>query len=160
MPPFVRTLIFTLLVPVTVVVWLPLLLDRTGWPGRAWDLGPFRYLGWIPLVLGASGYLACAWDFSFRGRGTPAPIDPPRFLVRGRLYRFVRNPMYVCVGLVLTGESLLFGSAAPLFLVTTLWPLFHLFVVLYEEPTLRRKFGAEYEQYLREVPRWIPRLRS
>jgi protein-S-isoprenylcysteine O-methyltransferase Ste14 len=92
------------------------------------------------------------------GRGTLAPIDPPRHLVRVGLYRHVRNPMYVGALLVLVGEALFFESERLGFYAAIMALVYHLFVVLYEEPRLRDLFSEEYENYRRAVPRWIPRL--
>ena len=103
----------------------------------------------------------CAfWGFALRGRGTPAVFDPPKKLVVQGPYRIVRNPMYWSVASVMLGEALVFRSLrlaeiGIIFFLTTM-----LFVLVYEEPILRRKFGAEYEAYCRQVPRWFPRLRS
>ena len=116
--------------------------------------------GLVAITLGGMAVLMCDWDFAASGKGTPAPIDPPRTLVRRGLYRAVRNPMYVGVVTVLLGESLVFNSVCLLVYAIGLWLAFHLFVVLYEEPTLRRTFGMEYQNYCATVPRWIPRLRA
>ena len=157
MPPILRTAIFTVLVPgfwtVAVPYWV---LPRGAQP----DLSGFRPLGGAAIVLGAAIYAWCAfWAFAQVGRGTPGPWDPPRRLVSHGLYRVVRNPMYWGVGLVLLGEATLFRSAVLLWLLLIFVSLVSLFVLLYEEPTLRRTFGDEYEQYCREVPRWLPRLK-
>ncbi|MBA2501702.1 MAG: isoprenylcysteine carboxylmethyltransferase family protein [Pyrinomonadaceae bacterium] len=101
-------------------------------------------------------YLWCAWDFTFVGKGTPAPFDPPKEIVLRGLYRFVRNPMYVAVMLVLIGEVMFFESAVILIYASIVFLSFHLWVVYYEEPTLRRKFGESFEQYCQKVSRWIP----
>ena len=97
--------------------------------------------------------------FVRQGHGTPAPMAPPGRLVVSGPYRAVRNPAYLTALGVLLGEALLLGSRAVLVYAGAMAVAFHLFVVLYEEPALRRKFGAEYEAFCREVPRWIPRLR-
>jgi protein-S-isoprenylcysteine O-methyltransferase Ste14 len=111
------------------------------------------------MVIGATGAavaLWCIFTFAFIGKGTPAPFDPPRRLVIQGPYRFVRNPMYIGAGLALAGAALfyeswpLLGYAGLFFLIT------HLFVVVYEEPTLRRTFGPEYEAYCRQIRRWWP----
>jgi protein-S-isoprenylcysteine O-methyltransferase Ste14 len=96
--------------------------------------------------------------FALEGVETPAPIFPTRHLVVNGFYRFVRNPMYVAVLSVIFGQALLFGSVGLLEYAVLPWLAAHLFVVGYEEPTLRRSFGAEYETYRANVPRWIPRL--
>ena len=152
--PLLKMLIFTLLVPGTVTVWLPRIL----YPGQSRLAGGAgAVLGSFAIILGTAGYLRCAWDFAFTGRGTPAPIDPPKVLVARGLYRFVRNPIYLSVLAVLVGESLLFGSLALLRYAVIWFVIFYLFVVFYEEPALERKFGASYKGYRQRVRRWIPR---
>jgi len=111
------------------------------------------------ILIGASIYLRCAWDFAFAGRGTPAPIDPPKELVVRGLYRYVRNPMYVGVLSVVVGQAIWFEARGLFAYAALCFLLFFAFVVLYEEPALRRKFGESYERYCNEVPRWIPRLK-
>lgn len=148
-----KTLVFTILVPGTVTVVIPRRLLGAG----AQPVVPFGLIGILPIALGAACYLWCAWNFASAGRGTPAPIDPPKVLVARGPYRVVRNPMYVGVVLILLGESVLFASMTLLWYALLLWLCFHLFVVLYEEPTLRRKFGTAYERYCKTVSRWVPR---
>jgi hypothetical protein len=94
------------------------------------------------------------------GRGTPAPIDPPKELVVRGLYRFARNPMYVGVLAVIAGQSWLFGSPPLAIYALAVFACFHVFVIAYEEPTLRRHFDGAYERYCAAVPRWLPRLRG
>jgi len=98
------------------------------------------------------------WDFAANGRGTLAPVDPPRTLVVRGLYRYVRNPMYVGVMTILLGESLFFASTTLLRYAIGCFVAFHLFIMLYEEPTLRSKFGESYITYCSAVNRWLPRL--
>jgi len=154
--PLLKTLLFTVVVPGTVVVLVPRWLMRGGatvqggWPGVA---------GALLLVWGAVLYLRCAWDFAVRGRGTPAPLDPPRELIVSGLYRFMRNPMYLGVLSMVVGEAALVRAGVLLGYAGALLLAFHLFVVTYEEPTLRRKFGPSHERYCAAVPRWLPRLR-
>ena len=95
-----------------------------------------------------------------REHGTPAPMDPPKELVVVGFYRYVRNPMYVGIILILIGYFLWFGYWSLLIYTASVFIVIHLFVTLYEEPTLQRKFGESYEKYCRRVPRWIPRLRA
>ena len=127
--------------------------------GRAAFEGP-RPLGWIVVAIGAIVGLPCVWEFAWRGLGTPAPFDPPRRLVITGPYRFVRNPMYVGMGIALLGEALIFPNSTWLLLamLVSLWAVVSVFIIEYEEPTLRRMFGADYEAYFRAVRRWIPRL--
>jgi len=97
--------------------------------------------------------------FAIQGLGTPAPIFPTRRLVVSGLYRYVRNPMYVAVVSLILGQGLFFGNLRVLEYGIAIWVAFHLFVLLYEEPTLRNAYGSEYEEFCIHVPRWIPRLR-
>ena len=122
--------------------------------------GALRYLAFPLWLVSGAAVLWCFWDFTFKGRGTPAPMDPPKELVAVGLYRFVRNPMYVAGVLALIGWAL-WSPSLPLILAPFLFfAATHTFVTLYEEPTLRVKFGAAYEEYLRRVPRWIPQIRK
>lgn len=116
--------------------------------------------GVVLLVCGAVIVLWCIWEFAWTGRGTPAPFDPPRRLVIRGPYRFVRNPMYLGLGVFLAGEALsLRDLIGRMFvLIAVLWMVVTVFVVFYEEPALRRLFGADYADYCRNVRRWIPRL--
>lgn len=122
---------------------------------------PLRWLGVIPLNIGANIAALCFIHFIRSGRGTPAPFDAPRRLVITGPYRYVRNPMYVGTGLFIAGFAILFWE----FSTTLLWYAIgiavavNLFILLYEEPTLRRKFNADYREYCRNVRRWIPRTR-
>jgi protein-S-isoprenylcysteine O-methyltransferase Ste14 len=97
--------------------------------------------------------------FALQGLGTPAPVFPTRHLVVTGLYRHVRNPMYLAVAAAILGQSLWFGNVRVLVYGFAVWLAFHLFVTAYEEPTLRRTYGHEYEEFCANVPRWIPRVR-
>lgn len=119
-----------------------------------------QVIGMIVGTLGAFIALWCIFTFSFVGKGTPAPFDPPRRLVIRGPYRFVRNPMYIGAGLALAGASLFYQSIFLLGYAGVFLFLCHLFVLWYEEPTLRRTFGSEYEMYCRKVQRWWPIIRS
>ena len=131
-----------------------------------WSIGETAFdsplpLGWIVVGIGALIGLPCVWEFAWRGLGTPAPFDPPRRLVITGPYRFVRNPMYVGMGIALLGEALVFPNLTFLMLglIVALWCVVSLFIIGYEEPTLRSMFGHDYEEYCHQVRRWIPRLR-
>ena len=153
-----RTLIFTILVPGFWTVAMPYwILPR----GTRMEMRAAGVLGLILMVAGAALYFVTAfWGFALRGRGTPAPIDPPKELVVEGPYRVVRNPMYWAVASVVVGEALVFHSVTLAELAVALFAGAMLFVLFYEEPTLRRKFGAEYDAYCRRVPRWFPRFRG
>ncbi|MEK6300837.1 MAG: isoprenylcysteine carboxylmethyltransferase family protein [Acidobacteriota bacterium] len=156
----IKTLIFTILAPGTLTILIPRWLLASSAGRECFSIGVFRYLGLAAIIVGTSIYLWCAWDFTFAGKGTPAPIDPPKELVARGLYRYVRNPMYVGMTSVLIGEAFLFQSLTLLAYAGTVLLVFHLFVVLYEEPALTRKFGDSYRRFRETVPRWIPRLRG
>jgi len=122
------------------------------------DLAQARFLG-LPLIA-VGGWLlvdSIFLRFAHEGRGTLAPVDPPRAVVRGGAFRFVRNAMYIAVVTIIVGEALLFRSWRLLVWAAILFTAFHLFVVGYEEPALRRRFGESYETYRRDSGRWIPR---
>ncbi|MET0398469.1 MAG: isoprenylcysteine carboxylmethyltransferase family protein [Longimicrobiaceae bacterium] len=151
-----KNLLFTVLVPGAVAGLVPYLILARGADASPVVRGSAQWLALAVGVLGAGVYAWCVWDFAARGRGTPAPIDPPRTLVVSGPYRYVRNPMYCGVLLVLVGQVLFFASR-PLLLYALAWlGVVHLFVVLYEEPALRRRFGGSYEEYRVAVRRWIP----
>jgi protein-S-isoprenylcysteine O-methyltransferase Ste14 len=153
---WLRTALFTLLVPGTVLGLVPFALIATNW-GRRFNPGAAHLIGFMLLIAGVSIIVWCFIDFVLLGRGTPAPYDPPRRLVVAGLYKWTRNPQYVGVILValseafLSGRMLLFGYAV--FLAVG----YHLFVRFYEEPTLRRMFGEDYIQHCAVVSRWLPR---
>ena len=157
-----RTAIFTAIVPYTVGLWLPTQAHR------AFSEAPFRVeperwqiiLSLLLLLAGAAIYLWCAWDFSVKGLGSPAPIDAPINLVVNGLYRFVRNPMYVGVFLLIASRAVLFWSLPIVLYLALVATCVQLFIVLYEEPHLRKIFGEQYLDYRRRVPRWIPRFRT
>ena len=156
----IKTLIFTVVVPGTIAVLIPQwLLSPAGARGSL-ALGISRYLGILLILAGALIYFRCAWDFTFAGKGTPAPIDPPEDLVVQGLYKYVRNPMYVGVLSTVIGQAVWFESTALFGYAALVCLLFCTFVILYEEPVLRRKFGNSYERYRKTVPRWLPRLRK
>ena len=133
------------------------------WLGFRAEAGaePWRWLGAIPSALGFAVALRCVWDFGWTGHGTPAPFIPPNRLVVVGFYRYVRNPMYVGFAAGWIGLWVVFGHANPVVIaaVAAVALGVHLFVLFYEEPTLRGKFGEDYQEYCRNVRRWWPRLR-
>jgi protein-S-isoprenylcysteine O-methyltransferase Ste14 len=133
-----------------------------GWLGFRVEAAGWRWLAAVPSVLGFGVALRCVWDFGWTGRGTPAPMAPPQRLVIVGFYRHVRNPMYVGFAVGWIGLWIVFGHAGVVAVgaAAAVAVAGHLFVVFYEEPTLREKFGPDYEQYCRNVHRWLPRLRA
>ena len=118
----------------------------------------FRFIGALFVTLGAVGLLDSFVRFALQGVGTPAPVFPTRHLVTTGLYRYVRNPMYATVVMTILGQSLILGNLRLLDYGVVVWLPAHLFVLFYEEPTLRATFGWDYQSYCAEVPRWIPRF--
>lgn len=116
-----------------------------------------RYAGGILILLGAVGLLESFVRFALQGGGTPAPVFPTSHLVVSGLYRYVRNPMYIAVMAAILGQGLLFGNIRLFAYVGIVWLVFHLFVLVYEEPALRAVYGSEYVSFCDAVPRWIPR---
>src|SRR5213596_1592859 len=152
----VRTVLVAVLFMGTVLVYVPFFL-ASGPETAHWTLGPWRYVGLLPLAAGVAGLAWCLRDFALVGRGTPAPFDPPRQLVATGLYRWVRNPMYLSALSLLVGEAALLEAPVLLRYAAGFFLVAHLFVVLYEEPALRRTFGESYDRYRATVPRWLAR---
>ncbi len=141
--------------------WFWLLPAWLGFEVRLTGVARWRWLVAIPSVLGFTVALRSVWNFGWTGRGTPVPIAPPKRLVAVGFYRHVRNPMYVGFFTGWAGLWIIFGRANLIAILVAACAVLgmHLFVLLYEEPKLRRTFGADYEEFCRNVPRWIPRLR-
>jgi protein-S-isoprenylcysteine O-methyltransferase Ste14 len=148
--------VFFIAAPCTVGGLVPYWLTD-GWSGSApW---PMRVIGGLAIAAGLAGLIDAFVRFVRDGFGTPAPIAPPEHLVVGGLYRYVRNPMYVTVGVAIIGQALWLSSLLLVIYATLAWAVTALFVRFYEEPTLRRTFGAEYDHYCVNVRAWLPRLR-
>ncbi len=120
-------------------------------------IGVLQVAGMIVTAAGAALAVWCVLAFAIAGKGTPAPFDPPRQLVIRGPYRRVRNPMYIGAGLALAGVTFYFESVQVFFYTTAFFAIAHVFVVLYEEPTLKRMFGDEYDEYRKSVRRWWPK---
>ena len=161
----IRAIIFTILVPCTIAIYIPRWLAQS-YPTQI-EVEVLRYVGLPLMLVGFLFYLFSAIAFVVKGGGTPAiwftkPVsfligEEPGTLVSQGLYRFTRNPMYVGVVGVVLGEALWFEKEVLFFYVILLWLLFHLVIVFIEEPHLKMKMGEEYEQYLNSVPRWMGR---
>jgi protein-S-isoprenylcysteine O-methyltransferase Ste14 len=155
----VGSLVFLAVVPGVVAGLIPWLL--TGWEVREplpyW--APLRVAGLLLLATGVGALLEAFARFAVEGLGTPAPVAPTERLVVGGLYRYVRNPMYVAVEATIVGQALLLGQPILLLYAAAFAVAVAAFVHWYEEPTLRRQFGEEYERYRTAVPAWLPRRR-
>ena len=155
-PAAVGSAIFFVLAPGVVAGLIPWALG--GWMfAPIWY--PVRVIGLVLTAAGAVGLVSAFAQFVVEGLGTPAPVAEPRHLVIGGQYRYVRNPMYVSVVAAITGQALLFGQPGLLVYAAIAWAAMFVFVRLYEEPHLAERFGAEYEEYRRNVPGWWPRPR-
>ncbi len=147
-----KNFLFTVIVPGTVAVYVPLLIARDqGAASGLWTAAAV-----LLFLVGGSIYSWCVWDFASFGRGTPAPIDAPKKLVARGLYRYSRNPMYVGVLTTILGWATLFKAPRLLVYALCVGLCFHLFVVLYEEPHLQELFGGSYQDYRERVGRWLP----
>jgi protein-S-isoprenylcysteine O-methyltransferase Ste14 len=153
------SVIFLVVAPGTIAVYIPWTICRWRFASPLLGFFPFRILGVLMITAGLPVLLDSFVRFAIKGMGTPAPVAPPQHLVVTGLYRHVRNPMYVAVSLLIFGQGLLFGSVRLLEFGVVVWLAFFAFVVFYEEPALRRKFGKDYEKFCARVPRWIPRLK-
>ena len=154
------SLCFLLLAPGVVAGVVPRWISH-------WQMGPpllgisaLRGLGVVLIIAAVPLLLDSFARFAIQGLGTPAPVFPTKHLVVTGLYRYVRNPMYLGVVAMITGQGLLFGNLRVLGYGALVWLAFYLFVMGYEEPTLRETFGEEYRVFCANVPRWIPRLRA
>jgi len=143
-------------------LWIWLLPAWLGFHVEAEGANRWRWLAAVPSVLGFAVALRCIWDFGWTGRGTPVPVAPPQKLVVVGFYRYVRNPMYVGFFAGWISLWVIFGRASRTALIVAVVAVaaVGLFVPLYEEPTLRKLFGAQYQEYCRNVARWLPRLRA
>lgn len=152
--------IFLVIAPGTLAVYVPWSFTRWRLAPPLFAFFPMRVLGGLMIAAGLPVLLDSFARFAIQGLGTPAPVAPPQRLVITGLYRYVRNPIYVAVSLLIFGQGLLLGSVSLLEYGLVVWLGFFAFVLLHEEPTLREKFGKEYEDYCARVGRWIPRWRS
>lgn len=148
--------LFLLVAPGTLAGLIPFSLTE-GWRQPLGPL-PLAAAGAMLIAGGALLLLECFSRFALQGHGTPAPVAPPTRLIVTGAYRRVRNPMYVAVVSLVLGQAAVFADPRLLGYAAVLWLGFHLFVLGYEEPTLRQSFPEDYRAFFAAVPRWIPRL--
>ena len=156
MGPLIRAIAYGSLYIGVVLVFLPARVLEWSGVTRPLTTGPVQIVAAAIAAGGLALALWCILTFVIVGRGTPAPFDPPRRLVVSGPYRYVRNPMYIGVALALAGATLFYRSLALLGYATLFVVVVHLFIVTYEEPTLRSTFGQDYEVYSSRVNRWWP----
>src|SRR5262245_7531857 len=149
---------FFAVAPSSVAGLVPWWITRWEFRPPFFDLDATRAVGILLIVTGLPGLVDSFARFALQGLGTPAPIAPTQNLVVTGLYRYVRNPIYVALVAVILGQALLFGDWRLFLYGALVFFAFHVFVLAYEEPTLRESYGAEYETYRANIPRWIPRL--
>ena len=154
------TVCFLFIAPGTIAGLIPWWLSRWRMHAPLLGFSAIRILGVLLIMVGIPLLIESFARFALQGLGTPAPIFPTQHLVISGLYRYVRNPMYIGVCSVIVGQGLFLGDLNLLWYAVVVATGFHLFVLAYEEPTLRRTFGEEYEVFCANVPRWIPRLRA
>jgi len=150
--------VFFCLAPGTVAGLIPFWISRWQFEPSFFGFEPVRWFGVLLILFAVPVLLESCARFAVEGLGTPAPILPTQHLVVKGLYRYVRNPMYVAVVSIIIGQGLLLGNASVLVYAAVVWAPFFGFVLLYEEPKLRKTYGAEYDAYTARVPRWIPRI--
>jgi protein-S-isoprenylcysteine O-methyltransferase Ste14 len=150
--------VFFVVAPFTLTVLVPLWM--TGWRMQPpfFGLPPVRVIGVLLAIAGAVPLIESFRRFAVEGLGTPAPIAPTQRLIVTGFYRYVRNPMYVSVVAIILGQALILGDIRLLTYAAIVWLGFHVFVLAYEEPTLARTYGPEYDAFRAHVPRWIPRF--
>lgn len=151
--------IFLVIAPGFVAGVVPWWITRWRLRPPFFDFELTRSFGGLLIDVGALVLVDCFIRFAREGLGTPAPVAPTEHLVVTGFYRFVRNPMYVAVVNTILGQALFFPSVDLVVYAGLVWLAMHLFVVWYEEPTLRATFGEEYVRYSAAVHRWIPRFK-
>lgn len=156
MPVIFRTIAYASAFVALVLIYVP--ARFLAWSGIVRPAN-FEFAQIAGLAIGTIGAVIALWcvaTFSTIGKGTPAPFDPPRRLVVRGPYRFVRNPMYIGAGTALAGAAAFYQSLALLLYTAIFFIACELFVLLYEEPHLRRAFGQEYDLYCHGTRRWLP----
>jgi protein-S-isoprenylcysteine O-methyltransferase Ste14 len=156
----VRTVCYATLFIAFVLVFLPARLVTWSGVAKPAAMGVAQVMGMLMAGLGGALALWCVFAFALLGKGTPAPFDPPRRLVVRGPYKFVRNPMYLGATIALGGAALFYESAALAGYTGAFFLITHVFVMLYEEPTLQATFGSEYDDYRSRVKRWWPGLKA
>jgi protein-S-isoprenylcysteine O-methyltransferase Ste14 len=156
---FVGTLIYLFLLVPFFIIWIPYEILSASGHDIEFTNGVFQHVGLVLIALGVVAYIWCSGSFLFYAKGTPIPFTPTKELVVTGLYKYVRNPLYIAGTLVLLGETLLFQSKGIFIYTLIMFGVFNVHVLM-EETHLEDTFGKKYEQYRKDVPRWIPRFIS
>ena len=156
---FVGTLIYLFLLVPFFIIWIPYEILSASGHDIEFNSGVFQHVGLVFIALGVVAYVWCSGSFVFYAKGTPIPFTPTKELVVTGLYKYVRNPLYIAGMLVLLGETLLFLSKGIFIYTLIMFGVFNIHVLM-EENHLEDTFGKKYEQYRKDVPRWIPRFKS
>ena len=156
---FVGTLIYLFLLVPFFIIWIPYEILSASGHDIEFNNGVFQHVGLVFIALGVVAYIWCSGSFVFYAKGTPIPFTPTKELVVTGLYKYVRNPLYIAGMLVLLGETLLFLSKGIFIYTLIMFGVFNIHVLM-EENHLEDTFGKKYEQYRKDVPRWIPRFKS
>ena len=156
---FVGTLIYLFLLVPLFIIWIPYEILSASGHDIEFNSGVFQHVGLVFIALGVVAYIWCSGSFVFYAKGTPIPFTPTKELVVTGLYKYVRNPLYIAGTLVLLGETLLFLSKGIFIYTLIMFGVFNIHVLM-EENHLEDTFGKKYEQYRKDVPRWIPRFKS
>jgi protein-S-isoprenylcysteine O-methyltransferase Ste14 len=157
-PAILGSALFFVIAPCTVAGLIPWWISRWQLHPPFFGLPAVRIAGAVLILAGLPVLVDSFARFALEGLGTPAPVFPTKHLVVTGWYRYVRNPMYVAVFSAIIGQALIFGNVTLLEYGALVGLFFHIFVLAYEEPTMRATFGEEYQQFCANVPRWIPRL--
>ena len=156
---FVGALIYLFLLVPFFIIWIPFEILSASGHDIVFNSGVFQHVGLVFIALGVVAYIWCSGSFVFYAKGTPIPFTPTKELVVTGLYKYVRNPLYIAGMLVLLGETLLFLSKGIFIYTLIMFGVFNIHVLM-EENHLEDTFGKKYEQYRKDVPRWIPRFKS
>jgi protein-S-isoprenylcysteine O-methyltransferase Ste14 len=149
-----KAALFTILLPGTVTIIIPYIILSVKGENEFPELTLQTVFALIAGLAGVVVLLYSIWEFAFYGKGTLSAIDPPKVLVVRGLYRYTRNPMYLAVLCILMSEAICFNSITTFTYAVSIFLAFHLFVVYYEEPHLKKIFDNEYKKYIKKIPRW------
>ena len=157
----IKTVLWLSVGVVIFMLGLPYYILKQAGEAFSFDIGPFRWLGLLVLAAGLILFVYTMFNLVHFGRGTPSPwVAPTKNLVSSGPFGLVRNPAYMAVITILTGDAVLFQSYALIIYAMAWWLVFHIFVVVYEEPDMKARFGDSYQEYCRNVPRWMPKRSS